>query len=142
MIIQEIYIPKYNWNVKIYYAVNKYYKEEIIQDLVDIDCDYQSLQKVEQMLNDWNYNCGFTYSNNALHETVMVIGLTTSPSEFYNTLEHEKGHLVMHIAIANMLNPYGEAIQYAAGTISKKLFQVAMQFLCKHCRQELDLFAQ
>ena len=107
MIIQEIYIPKYKWNIKVYYAVSKYYKDEIIQDLVDIDCYYISLQKAKQMMDEYDYNCGFTYSNNALHQTVMVIGLTTSPSEFYNTLDHEKGHLVTHIAIANLIDPYG-----------------------------------
>lgn len=142
MIIQDIYLPKYDWEVKVYYAVDSYYKEEIVQNLIDIDCDEQSLFKAIDMMNNLDYNNGFTYSNNALHKSIMVIGMTTSSSEFYNTLDHEKGHLVTHIAITNFIDPYSEEIQYISGAISKKLFPVAKKFLCKHCRAELDLFKQ
>ena len=34
MIIQNVYLSDYNWNVKVYYAVNGYYIEEILNELV------------------------------------------------------------------------------------------------------------
>ena len=67
----------------------------------------------------------------------MVIGLTTSSEEFQNTLDHEKGHLVMHIAEAYNIDPYGEEYQYLSGEVGQKLFKVAKRFLCDHCRRFL-----
>lgn len=47
-----------------------------------------------------NLNTGITYSNIRNRETVMVIALTSSPEEFQNSFDHEKGHLCRHISRA------------------------------------------
>jgi hypothetical protein len=38
MIAQVIYLKEYDWLVKVYYAVDQYYKEEILSELYSIDC--------------------------------------------------------------------------------------------------------
>ena len=38
MIIQEFYIPDYDWEVRVYYAVDCYYTDRIIADLQRVGC--------------------------------------------------------------------------------------------------------
>lgn len=142
MITQEFYIQEYDWSIKVYYAVDGYYKQEILSDLLELNCSKLDFNQAKELLENYRFNEGFTCSDVDKRKTLMVLGLTTSPNEFYNTLEHEKGHAVTHIGISCGVNPYGEEIQYLNGEISKKMFPVAKKFLCKHCRQELDLFSQ
>ena len=69
---------------------------------------------------------------------VMVISRTSSPEQFQDSWDHEKGHLVKHIAEAFVLDPFGEKVEYLAGYIGRAMFPVAKRFLCEHCRKELD----
>lgn len=142
MIVQNIYLQKYEWFVTIYYAVSGYYRDAILQQLQELDCDKKHYIDAKHMIDECAFNCGFTYSNLQDKETVIVIGLTTSPSEFYNTLEHEKGHLIAAISEVYDIDLQGEELQYLLGNISKKVFPIARKFLCNHCRQELDLFSK
>lgn len=86
-------------------------------------------------------NTGLTYSNPRYRESVMVIALTSSPEEFQNSFDHEKGHLVKHISQAFGIDPYGEEEQYLSGDIGQLMFPVAKQFLCEHCRTKLTSHA-
>lgn len=38
MIVQDFYIPKYDWEVRVYYAVDCYYTGRIIADLRRVGC--------------------------------------------------------------------------------------------------------
>ncbi len=69
----------------------------------------------------------------------MVIALTSSPAQFQNSLDHEKGHLCRHISRAFGIDPYSEEEQYLAGEIGQSMFPVAKRFLCEHCRKELGI---
>ena len=83
------------------------------------------------------YDTGFTYSNLKGRCSVMVIGLTSSPAEFQNTFDHEKGHLAMHICEIDKIEPFSEEYQYLTGEIGQLMFPVAKNFLCEHCRKKL-----
>jgi len=135
MITQEFYLKEYDWSVKIYYAVDTYYTDDILSDLLELDPSASEYFKAKRLLDECRYNEGFTYTNYSLKRTLIVIGLTSSPDEFQDVLEHEKGHLITHIGKYYELNPYGEEIQYLSGNVSKILFKKSKQFLCKHCRQ-------
>lgn len=95
------------------------------------------LNEAEKLFENNKYNFGLTHSSFRDKCTVVVIGLTTSPEEFQNTLDHEKGHVIMHIAEAYSIDPYGEEYQYLSGEIGQKMFKVAKRFLCDHCRRFL-----
>ena len=144
MIIQDIYLPKYKWSVRVYYAVNDYYSEEILEKLLEYNPTVAEYNSVKELMENYEYNTGFTFSDYRKKQSIMVIGLTTSPSEFQNTFDHEKGHLAIHIAKYYDIDPYGEEYQYLTGDIGKKLFPIASKFMCKHCKQELtmDLFSR
>lgn len=138
MILQKVYLKDFDWFIRVYYAVNYFHIEDIIEDLEYLECPKSNLLKAKQMLLDQEYNSGFTYSNLRKHESIMVIGITTSPEEFQNTFDHEKGHLSMHISEALNIDPFSELFQYLSGEIGQKLFEKAKQFLCNCCSIELD----
>ena len=143
MIIQNVYLSDYNWNIKVYYAVSSYYTEEILEELLKYNPTIDEYYGVMSVVSDFKYNTGFTFTDYTQKRSLVIIGLTTSPSEFQNTFDHEKGHLATHIAQYYNIDPYGEDFQYLTGDIGKQLFPVAKKFLCKHCRESLmsDLFS-
>lgn len=137
MITQDFYLPKYDWHVRVYYAVTTYWRDRILRDLRRIGCRGTEWLRAKRSLTDGALNTGLTYSNFAKGETVMVISLTSSPAEFLNSWMHEMRHLSRHIEQARGLSPYGEPAAYLEGTIGQKMFPVAKGFICEHCRGKL-----
>ena len=137
MIVQDFILPRYRWRVRVYYAVTTYWAEAIMRELARIGCRGEELRRAYANLTRGGLDTGLTYSNRRTHESVMVIGLTSSAAQFQNSLDHEKGHLVKHMSLALGLDPYGEEEQYLSGEIGQRMFPVARRFLCEHCRKEL-----
>lgn len=135
MIVQDIYLEDYDWSIRVYYAVHKYFISNILIDLLDIDCDEESFFRIKGLMETGKDNIGFTYTNTEMGASLMLIGKTDSSDEFQDTFDHEKGHLVMHISSALDLDPYSEEYQYLAGEVGKRMFKVAKKFLCDHCKQ-------
>lgn len=137
MIIQELYLDNFDWYVKVYYAVDKYYSKEILNELINIGCKDEDLYSAKELLTSGKLNSGLTYSSFKHNSSIVVIGLTTSADEFQNTFDHEKGHLAMHIAKYYNIEPFSEDFQYLTGDIGIKMFKVAKHFLCDNCRRKL-----
>lgn len=137
MIVQDFYISKYDWEVRVYYAVDCYYTGRIIADLRRVGCRGADLMDAFRNMRSCSLNTGITYSNVRDRQTVMVIALTSSPDEFQNSWDHEKGHLCRHISKAFGIDPYGEEAQYLSGEVGQKMFPIAKRFLCEHCRKGL-----
>lgn len=135
MIRQDVYLEKWDWYVIVYYAVDTYYMDEILEELEMIGCTYAD--EIEEDLTQHPYNNGLTYSNMRRRVSLVVIGLTETPDEFQNTYDHEKGHLAMHIAEEDRMDVFGEEFQYLTGEIGKQTFPIAKRFMCEHCRRDL-----
>lgn len=135
MIIQEIYLKDWKWSVKVFYAVDTYYVDDILGELEAIGCSRDDLKQAEACL--YGVNSGLTYSNFKNRSSVIVIGLTSSAAQFQNTFDHEKGHLAMHICGFLNIDPFGEEFQYLVGEIGQDMFPVAKTFLCDRCRKQL-----
>ena len=135
MIRQEFYIEEYDWHVRIYYAVTTYWASRILSDMERIGCRSSVLAKAWRNLRSGDLNTGLTYSNFQTGETVMVISLTSTPSEFLNSWEHEKKHLARHIEQVFGIDPYSEEAAYLEGAIAQRMFPVAKRFICEHCRE-------
>ena len=135
MIRQDVYLERWDWYVMVYYAVDTYYMDEILEELEMIGCTYAD--EIEEDLTQHPYNNGLTYSNMRRRVSLVVIGLTETPDEFQNTYDHEKGHLAMHIAEEDRMDVFGEEFQYLAGEIGKQTFPIAKRFMCEHCRKDL-----
>ena len=137
MITQSIYLDRWDWQIKVFYAVDSYYVDEILDDLEEIGCSRLKLDEIESFLATEQYDIGLTYSNLRDRCSVVIIGLTSSPEQFQNTFDHEKGHLAMHICETDGIDPFSEKYQYLTGDIGQNMFKVAKRFLCEHCRAEL-----
>ena len=134
MIHKEIYIPEAEWLVHMYFALDTFYIDDIMENLYHIGCDSQrAKQAYENMMAD-KKNTGFTYSNYRNRESVMVVSKTTSASEMFNTTIHELVHLASHIAHACDYEPTGEAIAYIIGDLAKEIYPDRSHLLCEECR--------
>lgn len=137
MIVQNIYLEDWDWHITVYYAVDTYYADKIIKEMIYMGCNKKELRKAENLLKRGSYNIGLTYSNFRDQHSIVVIGLTNTPEEFQNTFDHEKGHLAMHIGKALDIDIFGEEYQYLTGEIGQKMFKIARRFMCDHCRKDL-----
>ena len=137
MIVQEFTLDKYDWDVKVYYAVSHYPIEDITDDLVGLGCYEDDILTAIELMEDDGLDFASTHSNLIQRKTVIIFGESSSAKEFANTLAHEVGHLAAHISIADNIDPFGERIQYLAGEITQEMFDVTEAFLCEHCREKL-----
>ena len=60
----------------------------------------------------------------------LIISKTSGSSEFYNTLDHEKLHVLLHISEACNINLDSEEFEYLSGEITERLYPVSKQFIC------------
>ena len=137
MIIQNVYLEDWDWYVKVYYAIDTFYMDLILDDLESMGCSKIKRNNIINTLTEYQYNNGLTYSNVVYKQSLIVIGITESSEEFQNTFDHEKGHLAMHIAETYNIDVFGEEYQYLVGDIGKKLFPIAKKFMCDCCRLSL-----
>lgn len=137
MIIQDIYLDNYDWKIRVYYAVDDYYVEDIVTDLVKLQSSDRVISETRNFMYQKKYNIGFTYSNLDKRESLVIIGITSSADEFQNTFDHEKGHLAMHISRELNIDPFSEEFQYLTGEIGKAMFEYAKLFMCDHCRKHI-----
>ena len=138
MIVQDIYLEDYNWDIRVYYAVDQYYISNILIDLVDMDCDIDAYFKIKKLMEMRKKNIGFTYSNIEKRCSLILIGITNSAEEFQSTFDHEKGHVVMHISRALGIDPFSEEYQYLAGEVGRQMFAEAHMLMCKNCRKYIQ----
>lgn len=137
MIRQRIYLPEYRWTVYAYYAVSCYYADEIMEHLYDIDVEPKFAKQAEENLTSGKLDTGLTYSNYRRRKSVMVIALTSSAAEFFNSLDHEKKHVEAHITQARRLDPYGEKTAYLSGELAMAMFPKVKHLMCDCCRNKL-----
>lgn len=137
MLVQDFYLLDWDWYVTVFYAVDTYYISDILGELEEIGCSEIKLHEIESNLIKGRYNTGLTYSNLKGRCSVIIIGLTSSPAQFQNTWDHEKGHLAMHICETDGIDPFSEEYQYLTGEIGQEMFPYAKNFLCEHCRIKL-----
>ena len=136
MIIQEFTIDKYEWFVRVFYLIDKFPREEIFENLMELGCDSDEAIKAVNQLEEDGLNVGSINSNIYRRRSFIVIGKADSTDEFYDTFDHEKGHLAMHVCIADDIDPFSEDYQYLAGEIGKKMFKAAKELFCEECRKK------
>ena len=130
MIVKDLYIENFDWHVRIFYAVTCYFTRDIVEELKAIQCPFGIIEKAYRNTSSCRLNTGLTYSNNALRETVMVIGMWENPAEFDNSFSHELRHFTDHLANAFGLESGGEEVAYLTGDIRKELYPTNKMFLC------------
>lgn len=130
MIIRDLYIEQYRWHVHCYFAVNKYYTEEILDVLESLGCSSAVYERVAVKMDKNSLNAGFTYSNKNTRETLMVVGRASSNEEYINSITHELRHLCDDIASVVGISDNGEDVAYLTGDIASQLSDVIQVLVC------------
>lgn len=133
MIRQEIYIPKYDWTVLVFYAVKCYYLYDIMKELQRIGCSDENMRRAYENISACRLDTGLTYSNPEKKASVVVIGLASSAEEYENSIVHEREHLVQQIAEAYDLDPLGEEVCYLSGELARDMHPVSSVLTCGKC---------
>lgn len=123
---QSFKIPKYDWNIIIYYTVNDVDKKEIIDTLEKLKCNEIVLESIKNNLRKAELDTGFAYSSSDNQCSIVVIHKASSIGEFINTFEHEKNHLEMHICEALDINPYSEEAAHLSGDLAQLILNEAL----------------
>ena len=134
MITQVVYLPSYDWEIIVLYCQSGYDEEVIVAALKSSGCADDVVDSIRGLIADGEPNTGFTYTNGATRTSIVALGPAESPREFQNTLDHEKSHVVSHIASVYDINSLSEEYQYLAGDLGEKLLEVARFYLCDACQ--------
>ena len=133
MIRTTIHLPRYNWTVYAYIAVNEYYTCEILDKMRLIGANSRVMARAYKNMSAGQLNNGLTYSNPDERKSVWVVALTTSAKEFFNTIVHEIRHLQQHIANEYGIDEDSEEACYLCGDIALRLFPYCKRLLCDCC---------
>lgn len=131
MITQRLKIERYGWTLHVFYAVHSYFVGEIMDELRAIDCPDEFLRQAWENLSAGKLNRGLTYSNYKKRESVMVIGLASSPGEYADSIVHELWHFAVHVSMALGLDVEGEEPAYLIGDTMREMFRRAGALLCE-----------
>lgn len=134
MKIRDLRIRKYDWRLRIYYAVTCYYTDEILKSLINIECPEELMDRISMHLGKCNMDTGFTYSNKELRKSVIVVGMHSSPAQFINSFEHELRHLIDDVSQTCGLEMAGEDVAYLTGDINTALWKDIHEFICCKCK--------
>ena len=121
------------WVVDFLFATNGYDVEGVCACIFDSGASTAILSRAKEVMMECGRNCGFTFSNPDRFRAVVVIGPTTSGSEFTNTLVHEIHHLAVAIASELGIDLERETPAYIAGDAAMALAEVICRFGCPCC---------
>lgn len=129
----NLYIPTYDWLVRVYLNACHDDVEEIIDTLERLGATDRELCKARRNMRKDTRNNGICYPNKADRMSVMVIGSTTSAKEFLDSLVHEIMHLAVHIATTDGIDLHSEEVCYIAGDAARSLYDTCKEYLCCKC---------
>lgn len=130
MELQEFTIPKYDWNVSVYYYTDSYDVDTVLNAMKSIGAKNMYLEDARENMEQDKLNTGICYSSPSKH-SIVVIAKTSSPNEFMNSLAHEQKHLCSHIEQFYYIDSNSEEAAYLAGNVAEAMFPIAKKYLSK-----------
>lgn len=124
------------WVVDFLFAEEDYDIDGVLACLYDAYAPDDILNQAEDLMTSCDWNCGFTYTNAHRMRGVVLIGPTSSGSEFIDTLVHELFHLAVAIADNLGIDLQGEWPAYLIGDSARDFADVVCQMGCRNCRCE------
>lgn len=133
MIMQGFVLPEWDWDVIILYDVSSRDAEGVLLLMQMAGASDKFLDDAERNLSSGQMDNGVTYTNMDTHQSVIAIGKTSGPWEFWNSFRHETGHCSQFIADSIGIDTKSEEFQYLDGEIYRQSYPVAKMFLCGRC---------
>lgn len=123
------------WVVDFLFAEEDYDIDGVLACMHDSGASRTVMAQAEELMDEREDNCGFTFSNPRARRAVVVIGPTTSGREFQDTFVHEIYHLASAIADSIGVPLSSEHPAYMAGDSARALAEVVCELGCDHCRR-------
>ena len=133
MIAQSFNISQYDWNIKVYYDVEKCDINFCVKQLKKLTTDKHIFEECDKTLNTNKRDRAYTYSSYVAKSSIVFIGIPSSTGELINTITHEANHIKSHIATYYDLNEKGEKVSYLIGEIVKEMSNTFIHFICDKC---------
>ena len=133
MIERELYIGR--WHVDFLFADEGYDDELVLTRLYDIDAPVYIMREVNENMESGDMNTGFTFTNSDLKEALVVVGPSSSGSEFQSTFAHEAYHLAAAIASSLGIELDSETPAYITGDLTLELIDVICELGCTYCNK-------
>ena len=133
MIGQYFNIPKYDWEVEVYYNVDKYDINFCIKKLKRLTAQSKYYKECFETLHTDKLDRAYIYSSLRLKSSVIFIGNPSSTGELIDTIAHEANHLKTHIATFYNIDEKDEEVCYIIGDIAKKMSDTFVQLICNKC---------
>ena len=127
MTAQYIQLGDRDWNVLIYYNVDKYDFVEIADSVRQIDCPKDYIRKAFCTLR--RKNTGFTFSNSDYRMSIVCIGEATDIGQFVNTAIHEAKHVQSHICQYYGIEENTEEAAYLIGHLVHRMYKMLERIL-------------
>lgn len=127
MTAQYIQLGDRDWNVLVYYNVDKYDFVEITDSLEQLDCPRKDIMKALKTLR--RKNTGFTFSNSDYKMSIVCIGEATNVGQFVNTCIHEAKHVQSHICSYFNIEEDTETAAYLIGYLVHEMYKMLEKIL-------------
>ena len=137
MIRVDVHIPKWEYNVRCFFAVTEYWVDEIMKELFYLQIDGKNAKRAYDNLTSGQLDTGLCFANPQEREAVIVVAKASSAAEFVNSVSHENHHLASYVAKQFDLDPTGEGVAYFAGELLKEQFPYIKHLMCDCCRKKL-----
>lgn len=138
MIRCELYSPRCDWHVTVFFSINEYWTDEIMECLCELKIDAANARKAYKNLSSVDINTGLCYSNFSQKRSVVVISRASSADELFNSTMHEFKHLSSHMSKACGMDDNGEDIAYATGELAHDMWRYVKHLFCDCCRKKKD----
>ena len=123
MIKQYIELGRGGWYVYVYYGVNKYNINEVVQALQSLNCPSKDILTATRIMST-GLNAGMTYSNSKIKTSLVCIGEADSKEQFLNTVVHESKHVQSHICWYYHIKEDSEQAAYLIGHIVQRMYKM------------------
>lgn len=130
MIRKTIDIEPYQWRVYAYLASEAKDADEILERVESIGISAAQYMRAERHIQKALRDSGMTYSSLSSRESVVVVSVSSSEEEAFNTFSHELRHLTDDIAEACDIPLHGEEVAYLTGSIALALASELLYIVC------------
>ena len=135
MIAQHFNMRNYDWDITVYYDVEKCDINFCIKQLKKLTSENKYILECKETLNTNKKDRAYTYSSYIAKSSIVFIGVPSSTGELINTIAHEANHIKSHIATYYNLNEKGEKVSYLIGDIIKEMSNTFINLICEDCLQ-------
>lgn len=137
MITHVFHIWQHNWLVKAYINSDDSDANLILEELLSVGADMDTMRSAFRNLRGGQKNTGLTYTSPWYRTTILVVSQSTSAAEFFNSLVHEISHAKTHICEYLGIDLTSEEASYFSGGLARDLFPRVKHLLCESCRNKI-----